>query len=147
MAAPFICIKCRSVVPTAGANSHTEESDFCVSFQFARSRELGGYTRKAGSPISKTLRYVCISSKASALIGYKFHNFSIHECSNRCLLLHLSSLTLIRQLPLLRGCLLLLYSAKPFLNFCAASPSQRHGKLSACSTAVNNFLFFLPSLL
>lgn len=100
VAASFIGIKCHRVVPTAGANSHTEESGLCVLFQFAQSRVLGGNTRKAGSPISKTLHYLYNSAKASAFIGYKFPNFSIHEHPNRCLLLDLAFLVPIRQLPL-----------------------------------------------
>lgn len=190
VAASFIGIKCHSVVPTAGANSHTEESGLCVLFQFAQSRVLGGNTRKAGSPISKTLRYLCISAKASAFIGYKFPNFSIHEHPNRCLLLYVAFLidsaapppcsvaqerfgfgsgalqvsALSAQVSALSHCPLPsarkspsaglprppvpeemsppAYSAKPFLNFCAALPSKLHSELSACSTVVNNLLFF-----
>lgn len=37
-ARPVSWFKCHSLGPTAGANSHTQESDFYVLFQFARSR-------------------------------------------------------------------------------------------------------------
>lgn len=136
VAASFIGIKCHSVVPTAGTNSHTEESGFCVLFQFAQSRELGGNTRKAGSPISKTSHYLYNSAKASAFIGYKFSSFSIHEHSNRCLLLDFAFLVPIRQLPLravshrrdlglaVEHCRCLLYLLKGLLYPTARFPQQ-----------------------
>lgn len=142
VAASFIGIKCHSVVPTAGANSHTEESGFCVLFQFAQSRELDGNTRKAGSPISKTLLYV--SAKASAFIGYKFSSFSIHEHPNRCLLLYVAFLVPIRQLPLravshrrdlglaVEHCRCLLYLPKGLLYPTARFPQQGNPPQQGC---------------
>lgn len=95
--------------------------------------------RKAGSPTSETLRYLCISARASALIAADHHHdflsMSAHSAVG-CAISRFSSWSVAAPL---RGCLL--QPPQPFPHFRATLPSY-HTARSVLVAQPAIFLFF-----